>query len=183
MSLKTLYPYTGGFFVLSVYSGAVQNRPVLSFSPPAPALRGRRRRGEGFVDEDDVIPDALDALPGEIVLLSPAEKPEKAAGPEHDQCRHLPLWHPDLHIPHEAQAAAIPDVDDLPAPQLHHPALHALTPTSAYAGTGMSYPGGFPTKAPSIGKGRRGHTGDKAREGRWQRCRERWRSAASTPRS
>ena len=57
-----------------------QNRFLRRFRSRAgiPAL-------DRLVDEDDVVSDPLDAVPGDIVLLSPAEQAEKAGGAVNDQ--------------------------------------------------------------------------------------------------
>ncbi len=85
--------------------------------PPLPFSVGYRvPAGKWLVDEDDVVSDALDALPGDVILLSPAEEAEKAAGPVDHQRHHLPLRHPHIHISHESQTAPVTDIDDLLAP-------------------------------------------------------------------
>ena len=85
--------------------------------PPLPfPVRYRVPAGKWLVDEDDVVSDALDALPGDIVLLSPAEESEKAVEPLDHQSHHLPLRHPHIHIPNKSQTAPVADIDDLLAP-------------------------------------------------------------------
>ena len=71
---------------------------------------------EGLVDKDDIVPDTLDAVPGDVELLPPAEQPEEATGAEDYDGHYLSLRHLHIHIPHKAQSAAIADVDDLLAP-------------------------------------------------------------------
>ena len=62
---------------------------------------------KGLVDEDDVVSDPLDALPGDVELLPPAEQAEKAARAVDDDGYHLPLRHPHVQVRHVAQAAAV----------------------------------------------------------------------------
>ena len=83
---------------------------------------------EGLVDEDDVVPDPLDALPGDVVLLSAAEEAEKPAGAVDDDGRHLPLRYDHLQVRHVSQSASIADVDDLLALEIPDPALHRAHP-------------------------------------------------------
>ncbi len=83
---------------------------------------------KGLVDEDDVVSDPLDALPGDVELLPPAEQAEKAARAVDDDGYHLPLRHPHVQVRHVAQAAAVADVDDLLAPEIPDPALHRAHP-------------------------------------------------------
>ena len=77
----------------------------------------------GLVDEDDVIPDPLDAVPRDVVLLSPAEQPEKTGGTVDDQGCRLAVRHPEVHVPHKAQPPAVRNVDDLFPPQFPYPHL------------------------------------------------------------
>lgn len=81
--------------------------------------------GKGFIDQNDVIADTGDAVPGDIKLLPPAKQPEKAAGSINDNGTYLSLRDPDIHVRHRSQAAAIGDVDDLLAPKILDPALHS----------------------------------------------------------
>ena len=69
-----------------------------------------------LVDEDDVVPDALDAVPGDVVLLPLPEEAEKAIRPVYDDRHHLALRDADVHIRLVAQAAAVANIDDLLAP-------------------------------------------------------------------
>ena len=96
---------------------------------------------EGLVDEDNVIPDALDALPGNVKLLSPAEESKKPAGTVDHNGDHLSLRDTDVHVGHEAKPAAVTNVDDLLTPQIPDPALHhpSLLVTKAYALPRLSY--------------------------------------------
>ena len=52
--------------------------PAPLFLFPLPAL-------EGLVDEDDILPESLDAVPGDVVVLPPAEQAEEPAGAKDDQ--------------------------------------------------------------------------------------------------
>ena len=71
---------------------------------------------EGLVDKDDIVPDTLDAVPGDVELLPPAEQPEEATGAEDYDGHYLSLRHFHIHIPHKTQPAAVADVDDLLTP-------------------------------------------------------------------
>ena len=104
------------------------------FSPPF-SIPIHFSAGKRFVDEDDIIPDALDTIPGDIELLSPAKKPEEAARTIDDDGGHLSLWDTDIDISYQPQSASIADIDDLltakvPEPALHkHPSLlHLMSP-------------------------------------------------------
>ena len=52
--------------------------PAPLFLFPLPAL-------EGLVDEDDILTESLDAVPGDVVVLPPAEQAEEPAGAKDDQ--------------------------------------------------------------------------------------------------
>ena len=54
---------------------------------------------EGLVDKDDIVPDTLDAVPGDVELLPPAEQPEEATGAEDYDGHYLSLRHFHIHIP------------------------------------------------------------------------------------
>ena len=54
-----------------------------------------------LVDENDVVPDPLNTVPGDIVFLSPAEQSEKAGRAINDERCRLPVRHMKIHIPHE----------------------------------------------------------------------------------
>ena len=82
---------------------------ALVFSPAFPLP-------EGFVDENDIAAEPLDALPGNVEVLPPSEQAEKAARAKDNDPLHAALRDADLHISHIAQAAAIADIDDLLAP-------------------------------------------------------------------
>ena len=66
-----------------------------------------------LVDENDVVPDALDAVPGNVKLLAPAEEAEEAGGAVDHNGRRLPLGDLDVYVPYQPQPAAVVDVDDL----------------------------------------------------------------------
>ena len=83
---------------------------------------------KGLVDENDVVPEFLYALPGYVVILSPAEQAEKPAWAKYDQRPYLSLRQLYLHIPHAAQPAAVTEVDDLLAPQLCETIQHSIHP-------------------------------------------------------
>ena len=83
---------------------------------------------KGLVDEDDVVSDPLDALPGDVELLPPAEQAEKPARAKYDQRPPLSLRQLYLHIPHAAQPTPIAEVDDLLAPQLCETIQHSIHP-------------------------------------------------------
>ena len=55
--------------------------PASEQPSPAAAVLVRRPPLRRFVDEDDVVPDLLDAVPGDIELLPPAEQAENRQGP------------------------------------------------------------------------------------------------------
>ena len=113
---------------------------------------------EGLVDKDDIVPDTLDAVPGDVELLPPAEQPEEATGAEDYDGHYLSLRHFHIHIPHKAQSAAIADVDDLFASQVLESALHGThLSETAYAAERPSY-AHKATKASSIGKIGNGNT-------------------------
>jgi len=73
---------------------------------------------EGFIHQNDVVSEPLDAVPRDIIVLSPAEQSEKSAGAKDDDGLHCPLGETQLNIPHIPQAAAVTEIDDLLAPQL-----------------------------------------------------------------
>ena len=58
--------------------GAAMCLPAPLFLFPLPAL-------EGLVDEDDILTESLDAVPGDVVVLPPAEQAEEPAGAKDDQ--------------------------------------------------------------------------------------------------
>lgn len=83
---------------------------------------------EGLVDENDIIPDLLDALPRNAILLSPAEQPEEAIRSRNDEGGKLSVRQPAFHVAHIAQAAAVADVDDLLAAEVGKAAVHCAFP-------------------------------------------------------
>ena len=87
---------------------------------------------KGLVDENDVVPEFLYALPGYVVILSPAEQAEKPAWAKYDQRPYLSLRQLYLHIPHAAQPAAVAEVDDLLAPQLCETIQHSIHLWASY---------------------------------------------------
>ena len=91
--------------------GAAMCLPAPLFLFALPAL-------EGLVDEDDVLSEPLDAVPGNVIILAPAEQTEEPAGAKDDQGLDGPLRDAELQVSHAAQTAAVADVDDLLAAQL-----------------------------------------------------------------
>ena len=85
------------------------------FPPPFP-LRNGIPPLKRLVDEDDIVPDPLDTLPRNVVLLPPAEQPEKAVRAKDNDGHHLSLRHPHIHVRHIPKTAAVADVDDLLTP-------------------------------------------------------------------
>ena len=79
-----------------------------------------------LIDEHDVIPEFLNAIPRYIVILSPAEQSKKAAWPEDNDRFYRPLRQTNLQIPHITQLAPIAKIDDLLAPELAKSYKHDL---------------------------------------------------------
>lgn len=103
-----------------------------------------------LVDEDDVIPDLLDALPWDIVFLAASEKAEKAKRPGHDQRAQLSLRQAALHIADIAEPAAVVNIDDLLAAEVGKAAVHRISlPFRVfYSADGTSYPSCPPSAFP-----------------------------------
>ena len=68
---------------------------------------------EGFVDQNDIVSDPLNALPGDIKLLSPAKQSKEPAGTVNHNGNDLSLRNSDIHVRHKAQTTTVTDVDDL----------------------------------------------------------------------
>ena len=103
------------FFPLSVPAAA------LAVTARLPAL-------EGLVDEDDIVPETLDTLPGNIEILPLAKQAEEAARAKDHDAFHAALRDADLHISHIPQPAAVTDIDDLLAPQKRKTIHHSFPP-------------------------------------------------------
>ena len=102
--------------------------PYCPGSAPAAALFILLPPLEGLVDEDDIVPEPLHAVPRDAEILPPAEQAEEAAGAEHDEGLDLSLRDLQLQIPHEAQPPPVADIDDLLAPQVRKSFHHAVPP-------------------------------------------------------
>ena len=116
------------------------------------------------LSEDDIVSNSLDTVPGNVVFLPPAEQSEKAARAIDHDGDYLPLRHPDLHISHATETAAVADVDDLLAPQIPNPALHGIPPLGPlYALRILSYSQSVYSAVPSGSSSRRNATPSWAR--------------------
>ena len=102
--------------------------PCLSVPAAAFALLTALGTVEGLVDEDNIAAKALDTLPRDVEVLSPAEEAEEAAGAENHDALDAALRDADLHIPHIAQPAAVADIDDLLAPHQCKAIDHSIPP-------------------------------------------------------
>ena len=102
----------------------------LSEQPFAPsAVLIRRTALRRFGDEDNIVSDLLDAVPGDVILLPPAKEAEKPAGSRDDQRCYPSLRDQHLYVAYKPQTAAVTNVDDLFVPQFHHSALHLHPPS------------------------------------------------------
>ena len=110
---------------------------------------------EGLLDQDDIVPNLLDTVPGDNVVLPPAEQSKKPAGARHDQGGYLPIRQLNLHLAHVDPAAAVVDIDDILVAQLHHPALlHPITPLlQGMQAHGCPIPFYKKSPVPSLGTG------------------------------
>ena len=112
--LQVLFPVFFGnipcfFRIFSLGNPISQQLP---FPPGDPAPIRLR------VHQNDVRPDAADAVPGDAEILPPSRDSQIPAGSRHHNGPDLPLRHFDLHIRHKSQPPAIPDADHLPALQI-----------------------------------------------------------------
>ena len=109
----------GSFFLLfcPVQETFSEFAPLFLVRRPVPPLKG-------LVDQHDVVPELLHAVPWDVVVLSPAEQAEEAAGAEHDDGLHRSLRQTDLQVSHIAQLAAVAEIDDLLPPQLEKSYKH-----------------------------------------------------------
>src|SRR5699024_695378 len=97
---------------------------ISSIALPPLSVRNRVPAGKGLVDQNDIVSDPLNALPGDVIFLPPAEQAEEPAGAVDHDGHHLTLRYPDIHIRRIAQPAAVADVDDLLPPQVLDSPLH-----------------------------------------------------------
>ena len=90
---------------------------TILFSLPFPAYQTARQLGGGELDQDRVLPDALDAAPGDAVALGLGEA-EKAAVLGDDEGGDLAVLGTEGHRRGVAQLTAVAEVDDLHAGKL-----------------------------------------------------------------
>ena len=76
------------------------------------------------VDEDDVLPDAHDALPRQHIIVLAPQQPEPARPPRRDERDEPPLRVVKLRVAHVAQPCPCMHVDDLFIPQVGKIADH-----------------------------------------------------------
>jgi len=79
---------------------------------------------EGLIDQNDVVSDALDAFPRNVVFFSPAEQSKKFARTINNDGTDLSVRQPDLHIRNKAKAAPIADIDNFFATHIPYSAVH-----------------------------------------------------------
>ncbi len=141
---------------------------ALPSAPLAPLpIQHRVPALEGLVDQDDVVPDALDAVPGDIELLPGAEESKEPGGAVDHDGHCLPLRHLEVHVAHGTQTGAVMNVDNLLAAEVPESQLRCPHPflKRPYARPGLSYSENL-TKGPSIGKNASGDTFNAATGGR-----------------
>ena len=100
------------FFLFSAFSRLFSALPPLSWILLAVSPL------KGLVDQHNIVPEFLYTIPWNIIILSPAKQPEKAAGTENNDRFYRSLRQADLQIAHISQFASIAKIDDLFTPQL-----------------------------------------------------------------
>lgn len=95
-----------------------------------------------LVNEDDIIPNFINAVPRNIIFLPSAEQSEKAAGAINNDCTDLSFRKFNVQIGYTAETAAVIDVNYFFAPHIEHSALHGTHLSETYAPGRMSYADG-----------------------------------------
>ena len=95
--------------------------------PAAVALRRGGFSRKGFVNQNEIVSDLLDAVPRDVIFFAP-QQAEKAALAIGDDCADPPLRQHQVHILSVTDALAVTNIDNLLASQVRDSALLGMPP-------------------------------------------------------